>query len=281
MEMARYGEMDKKKQMLFRYPLEDMEENRRYFDEVSDLLLSREKEKNGFGTLQEKTIHEVVKDFYCYDHDFQEQKKGRYIADIAIGNEIWEVQTRAFDRLRPKLDAFLPENHVTVIYPVSVEKRVYWLEEETGTITGGRRSPKKGTPYDVFRELYKIRPYLQNLNLSVHIFLMDMEEYRLLNGWSRDKKRGSTRYDRLPGKLRDIVRLERKEDYGYFLPGKLPEYFTSKDLTSKAHITMQQAGQCLLILRDLGLIEMCGKRGRCNLYFRVQRTKYANKDIII
>ena len=58
-----------------RYPLEDMEENRRYFDEVADLLLSREKEENGFGTLQEKTIHEVIKDFYCYDHDFQEQKR--------------------------------------------------------------------------------------------------------------------------------------------------------------------------------------------------------------
>ena len=34
-----------------KYPLEDMEENRRYFDEIADLLLSREKEKNGFGTI--------------------------------------------------------------------------------------------------------------------------------------------------------------------------------------------------------------------------------------
>lgn len=252
------------------YPVVDMEENIRYFDEITDLLLSREKEENGFGTLQEKTIHEAVKDFYCYDHEFQEQKRGRYIADIAVGDEIWEIQTRAFDRLRGKLNAFLPDHHVTVIHPVPVEKKVYWLEEETGTITGGRRSPKKGTPYDIFRELYKIRPFLANPNLSVHIFLMDMEEYKLLNGWSKDRKRGAARYDRLPGKLRDIVRLEKREDYRIFLPETLPEFFTSKDLTKAAHIPVQSARICLLILRDLKLVELCGKQGRGNLYTAVE-----------
>lgn len=249
-----------------RYPLNDMEENKRYFDEIADLLLSREKEENGFGTLQEKTIHEVIKDFYCYDHDFQEQKRGRYIADIAIGDDIWEIQTRAFNKLRGKLSAFLKKYHVTVIYPVPVEKKIYWLNQETGAITGGRRSPRKGNPYDVFPELYKIRPFLQNPNLSIHIFLMDMEEYKLLNGWSRDKKRGASRYDRLPGRLRDIVRLECAKDYLYFLPDSLPEEFTSLDLAKSAHIPRDTAQTCLLILRDLGVVELIGKKGRSNLH---------------
>lgn len=249
-----------------RYPLEDMEENRRYFGEIADLLLSREKERNGFGTLQEKTIHEVIKDFYCYDHDFQEQKRGRYIADIAVGDDIWEIQTRAFNKLRGKLDAFLEKYHVTVIYPVAVEKKIYWLDQETGAITGGRRSPRRGNAYDVFWELYKIRPYLANPNLSIHVFMMDMEEYKLLNGWSRDKKRGASRYDRLPGKLKDIVRLETKKDYRCFLPEGLPEEFTSQDLAKCAHIPRDTAQTCLLILRDLGLVELIGKQGRSNLH---------------
>lgn len=249
-----------------RYPLDNMEENKRYFDEITDLLLSREKEGNGFGTLQEKTIHEVIKDFYCYDHDFQEQKRGRYIADIAIGDDIWEIQTRAFNRLRGKLSAFLKEYHVTVIYPVAVEKKIYWLDQETGAITGGRRSPRKGNAYDVFRELYAIRPYLQDPNFSVHVFLMDMEEYKLLNGWSRDKKKGAARYDRLPGKLRDIVRLEHREDYLYFLPDSLPQEFTSLDLAKCAHIPRDTAQTCLLILRDLKIVELIGKKERSNLH---------------
>lgn len=249
-----------------RYPLDNMEENKRYFDEITDLLLSREKEENGFGTLQEKTIHEVIKDFYCYDHDFQEQKRGRYIADIAIGDDIWEIQTRAFNRLRGKLSAFLKEYHVTVIYPVAVEKKIYWLDQETGAITGGRRSPRKGNAYDVFRELYAIRPYLQDPNFSLHVFLMDMEEYKLLNGWSRDKKKGAARYDRLPGKLRDIVRLEHREDYLYFLPDSLPQEFTSLDLAKCAHIPRDTAQTCLLILRDLKIVELIGKKERSNLH---------------
>lgn len=249
-----------------RYPLTDMEENRRYFGEITDLLLSREKEENGFGTLQEKTIHEVIKDFYCYDHDFQEQKRGRYIADIAVGDDIWEIQTRAFNKLRGKLDAFLEKYHVTVIFPVAVEKKIYWLDQETSAITGGRRSPRRGNAYDVFWELYKIRPYLANPNLSIHVFLMDMEEYKLLNGWSRDKKRGASRYDRLPGKLKDIVRLETTKDYKYFLPDGLPEEFTSLDLAKCARISRDTAQTCLLILRDLGVVELIGKKGRSNLH---------------
>ena len=253
-----------------RYPVADMEENKRYFGEIADLLLSREKEENGFGTLQEKTIHEVIKDFYCYDHGFQEQKRGRHIADIAIGDDIWEIQTRAFEKLRGKLSAFLPDYHVTVIHPIPVVKKIYWLNQETGAVTGGKCSPKKGNAYDVFRELYKIRPYLQNPNLSIHIFLMDMEEYKLLNGWSKDKKRGSSRYDRLPGNLRDIVRLESIKDYRYFLPDGLPDSFTSLDLAKCAHISRSTAQTCLLILRDLGIVELIGKRGRTHLHVVVK-----------
>ena len=254
--------MQKKRQ----YPLEDMEENRRYFEEIADLLLSREKEGNGFGTLQEKTIHEVIKDFYCCDHDFQEQKRGRYIADIAMDDHIWEIQTRAFQKLRGKLSAFLKKYHVTIIYPVPVEKKIYWLDQETGAITGGRRSPRRGSAYDVFPELYKIRPYLSDPNLSIHIFMMDMEEYKLLNGWSANRKRGATRYDRLPGKLKEIVQLAGREDYLYFLPDPLPEEFTSLDLAKTAHIPRDTARTCLLILRDLGVVELIGKRGRSNLH---------------
>lgn len=248
------------------YPLDDMEENKRYFDEIADLLLSRQKEPNGFGTLQEKTIHEVIKDFYCYDHAYQEQRRGRYIADIAVGDDIWEIQTGAFNRLRGKLTAFLPKYHVMVIYPVPVEKKIYWLNQETGTITGGRRSPRRGNAYDVFYELYKIRPYLPSPNLAFHIFLMDMEEYKLLDAQKRGRQRKGTRYDRLPGKLRDIVRLEKREDYLYFLPDDLPGEFTSLDLAKCAHISRDTAQTCLLILYDLEIVERIGKRGRAYLY---------------
>ena len=55
---------------------------------------------------------------------------------------------------------------------------------------------------------------------------MDMEEYKLLNGWSYDKKRGSTRYDRVPVGIRRIVKFDRIEDYMQLVPADLKEDFT-------------------------------------------------------
>ena len=38
------------------------------------------------------------------------------------------------------------------------------------------------------------------------MLLIDIEEYKLLNGWSYDKKRGSVRYDRIPVGIRKVSR---------------------------------------------------------------------------
>lgn len=54
-----------------------------------------------------------------------------------------EIQTRALYRLKPKLDKFLPFYPVTVVYPISYDKWVCWINEETGEITQKRKSPKK------------------------------------------------------------------------------------------------------------------------------------------
>jgi len=43
--------------------------------------------------------------------------------------------------------------------------------------------------------------FLKDPNIRFKFVLVNMEEYRLLNGWSRDKKKGSTRYDRIPTDL--------------------------------------------------------------------------------
>ena len=47
---------------------------------------------------------------------------------------------------------------------------------------------------------------------------MDVEEYKLLNGWDNSKKRGAWRYDRIPVGIREIVVLEQPEDYMQFVP---------------------------------------------------------------
>ena len=115
-------------------------------------------------------------------------------------------------------------------------------------------------------KFYKIKMYLKNPNLRVKLVLMDMEEYKLLNGWSRDKKRGSSRYDRIPTELVEEVDITRIEDYMQFVPYDLEEEFTSKEFAKAAHIPVKLAQTVLNILYDIGTVTRTGKKGREYLY---------------
>ena len=172
--------------------------DQRRFETARDKIIGKSRERQGIGTLSEKTMHAVLKNYYAPDEDMHEIPIENYVADIYTGTEIIEIQTRAMNRMRKKLETFLPLYPVTIVYPIPREKWLYWIDEETGEVSQKRKSPKKGNPYQAFIELYKIRPYLSNPNLHLRLALIDMEEYRLLNGWSKDKKKGSERYDRIP-----------------------------------------------------------------------------------
>ena len=77
---------------------------------------------------------------------------------------------------------------------------------------------------------------------------MDMEEYKLLNGWSYDKKRGSTRYDRVPVGIRRIVKFDRIEDYMQLVPADLKEDFTVKDFAMAAGSVLKRQDIRLIFL---------------------------------
>ena len=168
--------------------------------------------------------------------------------------------------MRRKLDAFLKIYPVTIVYPIPHVKWLLWIDEESGEMSPKRKSPKKGNPYVAFKELYKIRPFLKNENLRFRFALIDMEEYRLLNGWSRDKKKGSERYDRIPVQFVEEVCIERREDYMQFIPFDLLEPFTTKDFSKSAKIPLSLAQTVLLILTDLEIVDRVGKQGNSYLY---------------
>lgn len=176
-----------------------------------------------------------------------------------------EIQTAHFDKLREKLTAFLKDYIVTVVYPIPHEKYMIWVDPETGELSKKRKSPKTGNTYAVFRELYKIKPFLTHPNLRIRLVLFDAEEYRMLNGWSHDKKKGSTRFDRLPTGLFDEIYLERREDYLQFVPYEL-EHFTSAQFAKSTKLTRNSAAMVLNILHDLGVVERVGKERNAYLY---------------
>lgn len=238
----------------------------RRFEAAREKIIGRDRERQGIGTLSEKTVHAVLKNYYAPDTDMHEIPIENFVADIFTGTEIIEIQTRSFNVMRRKLETFLQYYPVTIVYPIPHEKWLSWIDEESGEASPKRKSPKHGNPYQAFIELYKIRPFLKNENLKFRFALIDMEEYRLLNGWSRDKKKGSERYDRIPTRFVQEVCIERREDYMQFIPFDLPEPFTTKDFAKSAKIPARLAGTVLLIMNDLTIVERVGKQGNSYLY---------------
>lgn len=226
--------------------------------------------QNGIGTLREKTIHSVLKYYYAPNSLYHEIKIGSYVADICVDGEIFEVQTRNFNKMRGKLNYFLQEHDVTIIYPVAHTKWLSWLDIETGELSPKRKSPKTGTFYQIIPELYRIKMFISNPRLHFIISLIDVEETRYLNGWSRDKKRGSSRMDGIPIGIFDEVRIDNFSDYMIFLPDTLPECFTSKDLSKTAKIPQGLAGTLLNVLLETNIVERIGKSGNSYLYQKIK-----------
>lgn len=236
------------------------------FEKAKHKVLLKQNDPHGFGTLQEKTVHAVMKLYYEPDEDFHEVPVEGYIADIYRDGHIIEIQNGNFGRLRPKLSAFLPLYSVTVVLPIPHFKWLIWMNEESGELSEKHKSPVTGNAYHAFSELYGIKPFLKDPNLSFAFPLIDMDEYRLLNGWSRNKKRGSTRYDRMPLTLYDEVRVERREDFMQFVPIDLQEPFTITDFAKAAEIRRELAADAVPILMYLDILHREGKRGREHLY---------------
>lgn len=241
-------------------------DKQRQFEQARKKIIGIERERHGIGTLSEKTVHAILKHFYAPNEDYHEVPIENYVADIYQDGKIIEIQTRGFHIMRGKLEAFLPLYPVTIVYPVPNEKWLLWIDEETGEISKRRKSPVKANIYAVFHELYKIKMFLKNPNLHLRLVLLNMEEYRLLNGWSKDRKKGSTRYDRIPTELVGEITVDCLQDYLQFLPYDLPPRFTTADYARKVHITKGLSQTALNLLHYVGVVERVGKQGNSYLY---------------
>lgn len=240
--------------------------NQDQFIQSCEKVIHSEVVREGIGTLSEKTLHAVLKYYFEPDKSYHEIKIGRHFADICNEYGIIEIQTKQFNKLRTKLDVFLKDYEVTVVYPIPYIKTLYWVDETTGEVSKGRKSPKKGSPYAIFPELYRIKSILNHENIRFCITMVNIDEYRFLNGWSKDRKKGSSCNDRIPTTLVNEIYLTTKEDYQQFVPEDIPLEFDSKEFAKGAKISVGTAQIVLNILTEVGAVKRIGKRGRSILY---------------
>lgn len=252
---------------------------------VRENMLEAQAHDGGIGTLGEKRMHAVIKN-YLADRRFQEIRVDavegshatRFVADVFDGERIFEVQTGSFYPLRAKLDYYLKKTpyHVTLVHPVSVVKRLSWIDPVTGEISTPRKSPRRGRIQDVAGQLFWLTPYISSGRLSLRLLLCETSEYRWKNGWGKGGKRGSVRYERIPTALLDDLTYTTPEDYrADFLPDTLPERFTAAEYARATRICGMATYGTLGFLTALGLLCEDGKSGRGKAWRRVLKTPSA------
>ena len=243
-----------------------MEADKRRFELILNESLLSAHECGGIGTYKEFTLHMVLKRYYSGSREYEEVPTGAYIADVKIGNRITEIQTSGISSMKKKLEAFSRENHVTVVYPLVVNKTVAWVDSETGEVVSRGKSPKHPKPAVILKELGGIKELIGNPNISFDIAIVEATDYKLLDGRGKDKKIGATKIDRVPTELVDIIHLSNIDDIRSLVPLDDGAAFTAADFKKMIGLSAFSSSIALSTLRYLGIAVEVRKKGNCKIY---------------
>lgn len=237
----------------------------------------------GIGTLREKRLHMAVKRYLSPDPAGQEVPVRELggagtardrVADVRLPDgHIFEVQTGGFYPLRRKIGLYMAhtDSPVTVVHPLPYRKYLSWIDPADGQILSRRRSPRRADVRSVARELYWLSDWIGDPRLTVCLLFLEIEEFRMKDGWGRDGKRGSNRYERIPTALCGRVELCSPADYAaYFLPPEAaipPDgRFTAAGYARLTGIRGRATYGLLHLSEKLGLIREDGTAGRSRCY---------------
>ena len=218
------------------------------------------------GTLRERSLHAQLKDYYTKPGDLVEEKLGGYWVDIRRGEEVIEIQTGSFSSMKRKLESLLPDRPVRVVHPVAVEKWITKVDKDGTTFLSRRKSPKRGSLYDLFDELVSFPHLINNPNFSVEVVLVKEEELRCDDGQGSWRRKGTSIRDHL---LLDITSRELFQVARDFLR-LLPPGWTGPGTNKEISVALKQprfriARMTYCFLR-MGLLQLSGKRGNSLLY---------------
>lgn len=212
----------------------------------------------GFGTLQEKRLHAILKKYLCDDTDFHEVgvPGTRFLLDIRIGDEVCEVQTGNFAPLKQKLQ-YLLENTactVTVAHPLVARRSICWIDPGDGSVSRARRVGGIEKPIHLLAKLYPLLSLLPNERLCFRTLLLEVCDFRLLNPTERIPKRHTRRYERIPTDLLGEEVFSSPADFRALLPADLPACFPVSAFSNLTGLRGRDSYSAVRVLAKLGIL---------------------------
>lgn len=228
--------------------------------------MSSQPDAHLIGTLRERSMHAQLKDYLTKPGDKVEEKVGGYWVDIRRGDEVIEIQTGSFSSMKRKLEKLLPDRPVRVVHPVAVEKWITKMAKDGTTLISRRKSPKRGSLYDLFDELVSFPHLINNPNFSVEVVLVKEEELRCDDGLGSWRRKGTSIRDHLLLDIasREVFQVAR--DFLRLLPPGWTGPGTNKEISTALKQPRFRIARMTYCLLRMGLLTLAGKRGNSLLY---------------
>lgn len=215
-------------------------------------------------TYNESDLHKSLKEYFCPKNGKTEQPLLGSICDILCDEgQVIEIQTSNLSALRLKLEKFLPEHKVLIVYPIAVNSYIQVLNED-GSMKHRRKSPKHGSFFQIFKELSGLYHLINNKNLSFKLIYISCE---VIKTDRRLQKRRSHK----PGIInKRLIKIHGIEDYKTMkaicnkVLKLLPKEFTNQDIKNLG--AKKHSSYTSWFLKKAGIIKADGKRERFTLY---------------
>lgn len=220
---------------------------------------------SSIGLLNEKPLHASLKEWCAQPGDRFEVPVDRFVIDIVRGDLLLEIQTGNFASIKSKLTTLVGSHQVRLIRPIAQEKWIVKLaKDDSGGITR-RKSPKRGRVEDLFWEMVSFPQLLADPNFSLEVLMIREEEVRRYEEKRNWRRRGWATDERRLLEVVEQTSYEEPADWRAFIPIDV-ETLTAKDLAEARGIRNELAQKMVYCLRNVGVLELVGKRGRANLY---------------
>jgi len=220
----------------------------------------------GIGTAKEKGLHAALKAHYCGPDGKMETEIGTYVCDAQRRDgEIIEVQTGNFAPAREKFIRLADISRIRIVHPIVVS-RVIDLFDSEGIRIRTRRSPKKGSQWDLFRVMVGTPMLPLTPNLSIEVVFVEEKETRISDGRGSWRRGGVSIVERDLISIHGSIHLTNAESFRRFLPEGLEESFGTTELAKACSIRPDLARKVLYVLNRIGLILPAGKRGNAKIY---------------
>ncbi len=201
------------------------------------------------GTLNEGSLHAALKDRYAEPGDELEVPLDGFVIDIRRPGLLIEIQTAAFGSMGKKLDRLLAEHRILLVHPIAAQTYLQRPGRKP------RKSPRRGSLFDIFAELVSIPTLIDHPNLMVDVVLVSVTEMQRPDRRARRGRGGYRTTDRVLREVLDVHHLRGPGDLAALLPGELPPRFTTADIATHAGVSRPLAQQMAYCFRALEIID--------------------------